>query len=53
MTPTSIKDVLDGPNARKWKLAIQAKLQFFKANKIWEITTFRKGKNSYFIQMGL
>jgi hypothetical protein len=44
MTPTSIKDALDGPNVEKWKLAIQVELKFLKANKTWEITTLPKGR---------
>jgi hypothetical protein len=44
MTPTSIKDALDGPNVGKWKLAIQVELQFLKANKTWEITILPKGR---------
>jgi hypothetical protein len=43
MTPTSIKDALDGPNAGKWKSTIQGELQFLKVNKTREITSLPKG----------
>jgi hypothetical protein len=33
MSPISIKDALDGPNVRKWKLTIQVERQILKANK--------------------
>ncbi len=46
MTPISTKDVLEGPNAGEWTLAIQAEIWYLKANKTWELTIFPNGEIS-------
>jgi hypothetical protein len=42
----SIKDVLDGLDAREWTLTIQVEIQYLKVNKTWELIIHPKGKIS-------